>query len=178
MSIVKNTKIIFIVLALCVLWLVGAAFFPVIMDEAYYFFWSRHLAFGYFDHPPLVAVLGFGANLANQLALARLTPLVSRAGTMLCGIFTVLAVIKLFKSLLQGQKEAFFIALVLALFNLGSLVLGFLTTPDAALMLFWTLALHEGYRAAKDSPTRWITAGLAVGLGLQVPGPAFGPGHR
>ena len=47
-----------IVLALVVLRLVAAAFTPITFDEAYYWTWSKHLAGGYYDHPPMVAVMG------------------------------------------------------------------------------------------------------------------------
>ncbi|MEA2943731.1 MAG: hypothetical protein QOD09_4260, partial [Bradyrhizobium sp.] len=45
------------VLALVVLRLVAAAYTPLTFDEAYYWTWSKHLAGGYYDHPPMVAVL-------------------------------------------------------------------------------------------------------------------------
>src|SRR2546426_11592761 len=34
-----------------------ASFRPLLPDEAYYWVWTRHLAAGYFDHPPMVAYL-------------------------------------------------------------------------------------------------------------------------
>ena len=34
---------------------VMAARLPLSADEAYYWLWSKHLAAGYYDHPPLVA---------------------------------------------------------------------------------------------------------------------------
>ena len=34
--------------------LVGARL-PLVPDETYYWEWSRHLSFGYFDHPPMLA---------------------------------------------------------------------------------------------------------------------------
>jgi len=37
--------------------LVAAAFTPITFDEAYYWMWSKHLAGGYYDHPPMVALL-------------------------------------------------------------------------------------------------------------------------
>lgn len=48
---------------------IASARLPIDYDEAYYFTWSRDLAFGYFDHPPLIAwvlaastrVFGIGA---------------------------------------------------------------------------------------------------------------------
>ena len=49
----RNTALT--VLALVVLRLVAAAWTPLTFDEAYYWMWSKHLAFGYYDHPPAVA---------------------------------------------------------------------------------------------------------------------------
>src|SRR5438105_2139916 len=34
-----------------------ASFRPLLPDESYYWLWTRHLAAGYFDHPPGVAYL-------------------------------------------------------------------------------------------------------------------------
>ena len=34
-----------------------AAALPLSADEAYYWLWSKHLAAGYFDHPPAIAWL-------------------------------------------------------------------------------------------------------------------------
>src|SRR5471032_548152 len=45
------------ILALLVLRLVSAAYTPLTFDEAYYWTWSKHLAGGYYDHPPGVALL-------------------------------------------------------------------------------------------------------------------------
>lgn len=61
--------------------LLASARLPIDYDEAYYFTWSRTLAFGYFDHPPLVAwVLAASTRVfgAGHLAL-RLPALVSTA---------------------------------------------------------------------------------------------------
>src|ERR1700742_510973 len=52
---VLNT--VLIVLALVALRLGGAAGTPLAFDEAYYWMWSKHLAGGYYDHPPMVAVV-------------------------------------------------------------------------------------------------------------------------
>src|SRR3974390_3255730 len=63
-GLVRNTSIV--VLALLALRLLAAAWTPLTFDEAYYWTWSKHLAGGYYDHPPMVA-------------------LVIRAGTMIAG---------------------------------------------------------------------------------------------
>ena len=45
------------ILALVGLRLIAAWFTPITFDEAYYWMWSKHLAGGYYDHPPMVAVV-------------------------------------------------------------------------------------------------------------------------
>ncbi len=42
---------------LCTLRLIAGAILPLSSDEAYYWLWSRHLAAGYYDHPPAIAFL-------------------------------------------------------------------------------------------------------------------------
>src|ERR1700759_249353 len=63
-GLVRNTALT--LLALTLLRLVAAAWTPLTFDEAYYWMWSKHLAGGYYDHPPMVS-------------------LVIRAGTMIAG---------------------------------------------------------------------------------------------
>ena len=36
--------------------LLQGIFTPIIDDEAYYWLWSTKLDFGYFDHPPMIAL--------------------------------------------------------------------------------------------------------------------------
>src|SRR3954462_2253792 len=65
---VLNT--VLIVLALVALRLVAAAFPPITFDEAYYWMWSKHLAGGYYDHPPMVAlVIRLGTLIAGDTEL-------------------------------------------------------------------------------------------------------------
>src|SRR5215475_14933760 len=62
---VRNTSVT--VLALVVLRLVAAAWTPLTFDEAYYWLWSKHLAGGYYDHPPMVAlVIRLGTMIAGD----------------------------------------------------------------------------------------------------------------
>src|SRR3954447_4599808 len=58
------------VLALVALRLVAAAFTPITFDEAYYWMWSKSLAGGYYDHPPMVAfVIRLGTMIAGDTEL-------------------------------------------------------------------------------------------------------------
>src|SRR6195256_6630444 len=84
------------VLALVALRLVAAAWTPLTFDEAYYWMWSKHLAGGYYDHPPGVAVvirLGtmiagdteFGVRLVSVLLALPMSFAVYRTAELLFG---------------------------------------------------------------------------------------------
>src|SRR6201991_3457233 len=90
----RNT--VLTVLALVLVRLVAAAFTPLTFDEAYYWTWSKHLAGGYYDHPPMVAVvirLGtliagdteFGVRLVSVLLALPMSYAVYRAAEILFG---------------------------------------------------------------------------------------------
>ena len=58
------------VAVLLLLRLAMAALLPLSADEAYYWLWSRHLAAGYYDHPPAIAfVIRFGTWLLGDTEL-------------------------------------------------------------------------------------------------------------
>src|ERR1043165_4316820 len=66
--IVRNTALT--ILALVALRLVAAAYTPITFDEAYYWMWSKALAGGYYDHPPMVAyVIRAGTMIAGDTVL-------------------------------------------------------------------------------------------------------------
>ena len=76
---VRDTAIT--VLALVALRLVSATWTPLTFDEAYYWMWSKHLAFGYYDHPPAVAyVIRAGTMIAGDTELGAQVPLGREAG--------------------------------------------------------------------------------------------------
>ncbi|WP_043753188.1 ArnT family glycosyltransferase [Imhoffiella purpurea] len=140
---------------LAVAWLM-----PVTLDEAYYFDWSRHLAWGYFDHPPGVALVGLGTLLEPGSAFA------ARLGGLLAGAATLLVLAVLYRRCGLRDPADLALALVLAGATLPGLAGGILVTPDTPLALGWALALFEAERALAGDRRRWVTAGLAVGLGL------------
>jgi len=51
----KNQFILFILIFLLIN-LIQSVYTGLLDDEAYYWVWAKDLDFGYFDHPPLVAV--------------------------------------------------------------------------------------------------------------------------
>lgn len=150
-----------VLIALVALWrLVMAWLVPVTQDEAYYFDWARSLAWGYFDHPPGVALLGIGTRIEPGSALA------ARLGGVLAGILTLVVLARLYRNSGLAHGPDLWLALLLLAGTLPGLAGGFLTTPDTVLALAWALALHESERALTLDRRRWLTAGGAVGLGL------------
>lgn len=140
--------------------LVTAALMPVTQDEAYYFDWARHLAWGYFDHPPGVALLGLGVRLEPGSVL------MARLGGLLTGLATLVVLERLYRRCGLTDVRDRALALLLAGATLAGVASGIITTPDSVLAFAWALALHEAERALAADPRRWITAGIAIGLGL------------
>ena len=58
MKILKNSRYQFVIFLLLffVINVLQGRFTALFEDEAYYWVWSKNLAFGYFDHPPMVAL--------------------------------------------------------------------------------------------------------------------------
>lgn len=120
-------------------------------DTAYYWQWARHLAWGYYDHPPMVAWL--------------IAVLGERGMALLCGAGTVAAVWGLARDV-YGSRDAAWRAAALWSVVPAGMVAGVWATPDSPLLLFWTLALWALWRE------RWVLAGLACGLALLSKYPA------
>src|SRR5919197_252424 len=139
------TNTILAVAALVALRLVAAAFTPLTFDEAYYWTWSKHLAGGYYDHPPMVAF-------------------VIRAGTMIAGD-TELGV-RLVSILFGGMRTAASAAVLLNV-TLMAAVGTLIVTPDAPLLvassfvLFFLAKLLQTGRGAW-----WLAVGAAAGCAL------------
>jgi len=130
-------------------------------DEAYYWDWSRHLGFGYFDHPPLAAwfiylsTRLFGDTLRGVKFMAVFSSLVAAGGSYYLARRFVSRTSSLFLFVI--------IANTVVLFGVGSLI----ATPDVPMVLFWSLGLVFAYKAALESSrSSWAWLGLTVGLGL------------
>lgn len=88
--------------------MVLAAKLPLVADEAYYWEWSRHLAFGYFDHPPAIAwLIAFGTTIFGDTTLG------VRFFPVLCGAIAAFALAELTERL-AGVRASRFAALLLA----------------------------------------------------------------
>lgn len=154
------TRWLWLALSLITLWRLGAAWLlPITQDEAYYLDWASRLDWGYFDHPPGVALLAIGSWLAPASALA------GRLGNLLAATLTLWVLIQFYRACGLSPRQQFLVLVVTAA-TFGGLVSGVLATPDTPLALAWALALHEALVALRGDRRRWVTAGLATGLGL------------
>jgi len=138
---------------------IGAYFLPVTTDEAYYFLWSKFPDLGYFDHPPAVAWLASTSLIGTSVFWARL-------GTVLVSLLTIPFFISLFNMAGIKGTGATIAAFLLTQLSAAGLIFGFLTTPDVVLNVAWIIAIHEAAKALTVNPKRWVTAGIATGLGL------------
>lgn len=147
--------------ALTLLRLIVAAWAPLAPDEAYYWVWSRALAPGYLDHPPMVALwIRAGTWLAGDTALGvrLLGPLSVAVGSLLLADAA--------ERLLPGRQAGWRSAALLnatLLVGAGAVIM----TPDTPLLFFWTLSLWALARIATGGGGGWFAMlGLAVGLAL------------
>lgn len=160
-----------VTLASALMRLLLAARIPLFPDETYYWEWSRHLAAGYFDHPPLIAFFIRGGTL-----LLGDSPLGVRLFPVLGGTVAVVVILLIARDL-GGARSAAWSALVAA--SLPVVALGLvLATPDAPLVLFLALTLLAVERAvAADAGTArsrgwWLLAGLFSGMAFLAKYPA------
>jgi 4-amino-4-deoxy-L-arabinose transferase-like glycosyltransferase len=134
---------------------------PLTGDEAYYWEWSRHLAFGYVDHPPAVAWT------IRAFAWLGTIPGAVRIGFVLCGVIATLAAAAAATRLAHGDRRAGAVtALAFALTPLFSMAFGS-ATPDGPYLAFWTLSICLALQAFDERrPIDFIVLGCALGLAL------------
>src|SRR6478735_1654916 len=133
--IVRNTALL--ILALVALRLVAAAFTPITFDEAYYWMWSKNLAGGYYDHPPMVAfVIRLGTMIAGD------TELGVRLVSVLLALPMSWAVYQSAVVLFGGRRVAATSAILLNV-TLMAAVGTMIVTPDAPLLVASSFVLFS-----------------------------------
>lgn len=156
---VRNTCLT--VLALVALRLVAAAWTPITFDEAYYWIWSKHLAGGFYDHPPMMAlVIRAGTMIAGD------GPFGVRLVSVLLALPMSYAVYRSAAILFGGQRVAA-TATILLNVTLMAAVGTLIVTPDApslvaaSFVLFFLAKVLETGRGAY-----WLGVGAAIGCAL------------
>src|SRR6266542_11063 len=132
-------------------------------DEFYYIAASRHLAFGYVDFPPFIALLTAFVRLTlgdSLLALHFFPALSGSAVILLTGLMARQLGADSF-----GQVLAALAALVAPQY----LGVNALLTMDSFDVLVWAAALYVLILILKyDRPKLWLLFGLVMGIGLTI----------
>ena len=125
----------------------------LIADEAYYWAYSRFPAWGYFDHPPMIAILIRSGHTIfnNELGVRLICALLST--------FTVLIT----ESLTEKRNPFLFYTIVLGIGVLQ--IIGFLAVPDTPLLFFTAVFFYIYRRFVKtmNLQNAWLL-GLAIAL--------------
>ncbi len=129
-------------------------------EEAYYWDYSRHLDFGYLDHPPMVAwLIRLGTAVFGQSQFG------VRIGALGCGAIASAFTYRLTRNLF-GEASAL-AALVLVQTLPFFFFAGLLMTPDAPLTAAWAATLYFLERAlVAGRAGAWLWVGISLGIGL------------
>ena len=148
----RNARILFYILWL-LLNLIQSAFTGLFDDEAYYWVYSRFLDWGYFDHPPMIALLiklGY-AIIPNELGVRLLISILSTATLWLV------------QDLLKAKDDKLFYSIVvsIAVLQLG----GIIAVPDIPLLFFTALFFHA-YKRFLGNSNVWncLYVGISVAM--------------
>jgi 4-amino-4-deoxy-L-arabinose transferase-like glycosyltransferase len=150
-----------LIAVLIVLRAVMAAQLPLSADEAYYWLWSKRLAFGYYDHPPLIAwAIRAGTSLLGD------TPLGVRFAGIVLSLPASWLVWQSAALILKDEKRA---ALAALLFNLTLMVSVEMlaATPDMPSVVFAAAFVFGLAKVQQSGDGKWwLAVGVAGGLGL------------
>ncbi|MDD4199190.1 MAG: glycosyltransferase family 39 protein [Paludibacter sp.] len=112
-----------------------AVFTEITNDEAYYAFWGKALDWGYFDHPPMVALFTYLGSLLFPRNLG------VRFITVVTQLATLVLIWKTTGLRLNSNRSVvrfFALAASIVMFS----AYGFITTPDVPLLLFAAFFLY------------------------------------
>ncbi len=150
--------------ALLILNLAQAYFTELIFDEAYYWHYAQKIAFGYFDHPPMVAwMIKISSFFFDGELGVRFVSCLFSTGTLVILWMSIEGSEKN-----QYVKHFFLLAFSMTLLN----AYGFFTLPDTPLLFFTALFLYT-YQQFIKKPS----ALPSVALGLVMAGLMYSKYH-
>jgi hypothetical protein len=119
---IMHVVIIWLAVNLC-----SACFTLLYSDEAYYALFADQLDFGYFDHPPMIALMIRTGSFIFK----------SELGVRFLPVIAVTVALYFIYRLAEVQKPVLFLAAIFSMLGLN--ILGFLALPDSPLLLFTVL---------------------------------------
>jgi hypothetical protein len=132
-------------------------------DEFYYLVCGDHLAFGYVDHPPLIAVIARGTRtlLGDSIVAIRLPSAFASAGLVfLTGLMA---------RELGGRRFAQALACLCAVIAPVYLIGGNILSTIPFDQFWWTLCAFFAVRLIMtEDPRYWLAIGATVGIGFET----------
>lgn len=114
-------------------------------DEAYYWLYSNILSWGYFDHPPMIALMSkMGDFISHSTLGLRIAPI-------LMGMMVFIGILNLADN---EDKDIHLFLYVISFPLITSHIAGFLNLPDASLCFFFILYLFSYKQYLKDDSVK------------------------
>jgi hypothetical protein len=159
-----RSRVMLLALASCklLIQLAGINHYGFFRDELYYIACGQHLAWGYVDQPPLIALVAWIARraLGTSLFATRLLPVLAGAAVVY-GTGRIAAE-------LGGGLFAQFLAALAILFAPAYIAFDSFLSMNAFEPLFWLVCAWLVIRIVKGaSPRLWLLFGAVAGLGLE-----------
>ncbi|MEY3602502.1 MAG: hypothetical protein RL169_1746, partial [Armatimonadota bacterium] len=128
-------------------------------DEAYYWTWSQHLDYWYYDQGPMIAwIIRLFTLFGSSVVTVKLVAITCSSVFLYFGY-------RLISELIDARTGLHWLAVIIStpLFLLG----GAISTYDAPMLMFWSAASFFGYRALMTGQFGyWLTAGFISALGV------------
>ena len=157
------TTIIGLAVLKLVIHLLTSSNYGYFRDEFYYIAASKHLAFGYVDFPPFIALLTafVRLTLGDSLLALHFFPALAGAGVIL--------LTGLMARQLGADPFGQVVAALAVLVAPQYLGVNALLTMDSFDLLIWAVALYVLILIIKyDRPKLWLVFGLVMGIGLTI----------
>src|SRR3954471_4315217 len=149
------------IVALVAVRLVAPAYTPINFDGAYYWVWSKSPPGGYYEHPPMVAlVIRLGTMIAGDTELGVRLVSILLALPMSWAVYQAAAI------LFGGRRVAATSAILLNV-TLMAAVGTMIVTPDAPLLVASSFVLFSLAKVLETGRGAWwLAVGVAVGCAL------------
>lgn len=150
--------------------LVYIYFIPITPQEAYYWYYSKHPALSYFDHPPMAAYsIWIGTHLFGDIVFG-----VKFLGVIWGFLTSVVLYYTLKEALLlididtPGMKEQVpLLGVILYNLTIFSHLYSVTIMPDTPLIFFWMLTTYFVIKIKNTGKQwYWLLGGISTGLGL------------
>ncbi len=134
------------------------------LDEAQYWTWAQHLAWGYFSKPPMIA----GVIAATTAVCGNGVVCIKSGAVLIYPLVSLLIYATARQLFTRPEERGVAVWSSVSFFTLpGAAFSAMIISTDVPLFLFWTAALYAYIRAVHSKHwSWWLLAGLAAGLGL------------